>query len=116
MEQERVGTARSLKLHGYVRNGAIISSLIVECKSDYIDYRADRDARFKIVPATGEYHDLMLGFARKFDVALFDFDILETERGMAFLEINFSPAPVYFERIAEPEMRFSRTVLEDFLT
>jgi glutathione synthase/RimK-type ligase-like ATP-grasp enzyme len=65
---------------------------------------------------TSNYEDLILGFAREFDAALFDLDILEAEDRITFLEINFSPAPIYFERIVEPKKRFSRTVLADFLS
>jgi hypothetical protein len=115
LEQERILDARLFKVHGYVRSGTILSSLAVECLSKCIDYREDDNVQYRLGSMTQDIKEVLLFCASVFGVALFDIDIFDTSKGLVLLEVNFSPAPAYFENIIDKSMIFSRDVLIDFL-
>jgi|688.fasta_scaffold164293_3 hypothetical protein len=108
----------SLKAHCYLSRKGYWHIFCVKVNNHEIDYRYDSAATYQVIdtpPIIFLYADKCYTI---FKCIFFDLDfIVSSSNEHYFLEINFSPAPIYFEKIVwNKYMKYSSYLLSDWLT
>jgi hypothetical protein len=115
-EQERIEHGDLLKVHAYMRNDALLQTFVVKCSSgSIVDYRAAINVKYTRIDSDHRIMRVIQKFYQIAGTTFFDIDLFITENEIIILEINFSPAPTFFERSAGIDYDFSRAVLSNFL-
>ncbi|MCK4816921.1 hypothetical protein KA005_14220, partial [bacterium] len=103
-----------IKLHFYRKRDGLWLSFMVACESNVIDYRYDEGTIYKELETKLEWILAADLFLKKYGCRFFDVDIITHKNGEVFLEVNFSPAPRFFEEHVG-DTKFSSRLLADWL-
>lgn len=112
--QQRINGAHS-KVHCWI-NKEGLHHLYVATDSQYVDPRDDPDLRYQRCRLPDDVRLKLEQLGSKIGCRFFDVDFIDKDGDLFFLEVNFSPAPVWFEsRFDTPDYTFSEQALSDWL-
>ena len=111
--QKRVMGA-PVKVHWYRTRRETWLILAVAASATGVDYRYCSESEYEIMPMRAHWYLFANDLFARLRTRFFDFDLIDSEDGELFLEVNTSPAPAYFED-ATSNFSFSARVLCDWV-
>jgi hypothetical protein len=111
---QRFCEGNQVKVHCYYTRYQTWRLFAVSANSNAVDYRYSIKTKYTIEPIQGRWYHYAQHLYNYLQIRFFDFDLVVFEGNDTFLEVNTSPAPIYFERIFS-EYRYSASVLLDWL-
>jgi hypothetical protein len=103
-----------VKVHCYYSRCQTWKLFAVSAKASCIDYRYSSDVEYAVEQVRCRWYHYAQRLYEYLRIRFFDFDLVVSGSFDTFLEVNSSPAPVYFENILE-DYRYSAHVLLDWL-
>lgn len=116
LQQHVVGLP--IKVHFYRTRYDTWMTFAVASESDSVDYRYSSTTTYREIVAKPLWYKMAADFYAKCGTRFFDIDIICSDgTSLTFLEVNCSPAPVYFERAMESgALKYSARVISDWLS
>ncbi len=106
----------NVKVHYYRSRAGYWHTLSISSVGNEVDYRYDPIVSFGVVPTKPHWIKKAESIYEQFGSRFFDVDLIVGEEKEYFLEVNFSPAPVCFERfIFEDSYVYTKLFLLDWL-
>ena len=103
-----------IKVHSYRTRKNTWILFAVSAEAESIDYRYSNGSIYRAVEIRSEWIETSQHLFEYLRTRFFDFDIMADPEGETILEVNPSPAPIFFERVIS-DFRFSARVIEDWI-